>query len=227
MHLSKDFLAGARACLPIAPGMVVFGMIAGVALVGAGLPPWLAGAMSVIVYAGTAQLAALQLYAAGTPLPIILFAGLILNLRMVLYSLTVAPHVAHASRRRKLALSYLLSDNGYAHFAARFAGPPDTRNKVDYLLGACSAIWVMWQAGTAAGVVAGASVPEGWHLEFVVTLTFLALAIAVIRDRALAAAAAAAGIGAVLAYPLPFRLGLLVAVAAGIAAGVAWERWTR
>ena len=108
MHLSKDFLAGARACLPIAPGMVVFGMIAGVALVGAGLPPWLAGAMSVIVYAGTAQLAALQLYAAGTPLPIILFAGLILNLRMVLYSLTVAPHVAHASRRRNLALSYLL-----------------------------------------------------------------------------------------------------------------------
>ena len=227
MPLSKDFLAGARACLPVAPGMIVFGMIAGVAMIGAGLTPWLAAVMSVVVYAGTAQLAALQLYAAGTPLPVILLAGLILNLRLVLYSLALAPHVSGASRRRKLALSYLVSDNGYAHFAARFAGPPDSRGKVDYLLGACSAIWIMWQAGTAAGIVAGASVPDGWHLEFVVTLTFLALAIAVIRDRALAAAAVAAAVAAVLAYPLPFRLGLLVAVTAGIAAGVAWERWTR
>jgi predicted branched-subunit amino acid permease len=225
--LSKDFLAGARACLPVAPGVAAFGVITGVAMVGAGLSPWLAVAMTVIVYAGTAQLAALQLFVAGAPLPVILFAGLVLNLRLVLYSLALAPHVGGLSRRRKLALSYLVSDNGYAHYAARYAGAPDTRSKIDYLLGACSAVWVAWHVGSIAGIAAGARVPEGWHLEFVVTLTFLALAIAVIRDRALAAAAAAAGITAVLAYPLPFRLGLIVAAAVGIGAGVAWERWTR
>ena len=227
MHLSKDFLAGARACLPVAPGVVAFGVITGVAMVGAGLAPWLALLMSAVVYAGTAQLAALQLYAAGAPLPIILFAGLILNLRFVLYSLAVAPHVAGDSQRRKLALSYLLSDNGYAHFAARYSGAPDTGRKVEYLLGACSAIWVAWQVGTLAGIAVGARVPEGWHLEFVVTLTFLALAIAVIRDRALAAAAAVSGVTAIFAHHLPFRLGLIVAVAVGIAAGIVWERWTR
>jgi 4-azaleucine resistance transporter AzlC len=227
LQFSQDFLAGARACLPATPGIAAFGVIMGVATVGVGLSPWLAILMTVIVYAGTAQLAALQLFVAGAPLPVILVAGLILNIRFVLYSLSVAPHVARGSLRRKLALSYLLSDNGYAPFAARFAGAPDTRNKIDYLLGSCTAVWVAWNAGTIAGVVAGARVPEGWHLEFVVTLTFLALAIAVIRDRALAAAALASGVTAVLAYPLPFRLGLIAAAAVGIAAGVVWERWTR
>ena len=227
MSFSTDFLAGARACLPVAPGIAAFGVITGVAMIGAGLSPWLAVAMTVIVYAGTAQLAALQLFVAGAPMPVILFAGLVLNLRLVLYSLALAPHTSGMSLRRKLALSYLVSDNGYAHFAARYGGAPDTRARIDYLLGACSAIWVAWHVGSIAGIAAGARVPEGWHLEFVVTLTFLALAVAVIRDRALAAAAVAAGITAVLAYPLPFRLGLLAAVAAGIAAGIAWERWTR
>lgn len=227
MLLSQDFLAGARACLPVAPGLIAFGTIAGVAMVGAGLSPWLAVVMSVIVYAGTAQLAALQLFVAGAPLPVILVAGLILNLRLVLYSLAIAPHVARDRLRRRIALSYLVSDNGYAYFAARYAGTPDTRDKVDYLLGACSTVWVVWHIGTLAGIVAGARVPAGWHLEFVVTLTFLALAIAVIRDRATAAAAAASGVAAVLAYGLPFRLGLLAAIAAGIAAGMAWDRWTR
>src|SRR5262245_26382735 len=227
LQLSEDFLAGARACLPATPGVAAFGVIMGVATVGAGLSPWLAVVMTVIVYAGTAQLAALQLFVAGAPLPIILIAGLILNIRFVLYSLAVAPHVARGSARRRLALAYLLSDNGYGHFAARYSGAADASGKVDYLLGSCSAVWVAWNAGTIAGVAAGARVPAGWHLEFVVTLTFLALAIAVIRDRALAAAALASGVTAMLAYPLPFRLGLSAAAAVGIAAGLVWERWRR
>jgi predicted branched-subunit amino acid permease len=225
--LSRDFLAGARACLPAAPGLIAFGTIAGVAMVGAGLSPWLAIVMSVLVYAGTAQLAALQLYVAGAAMPVILFAGLVLNLRMVLYSLALAPHVGRESLRRRLALSYLVSDNGYAHFAAHHDGPADTPAKIDYLLGSCSSVWIAWHVGTLAGIVAGARVPEGWRLEFVVTLTFLALAVMVVRDRALAAAATASGIAAVLAYGLPFRLGLFAAIAAGVAAGMAWERWTR
>jgi predicted branched-subunit amino acid permease len=227
LHLSRDFLAGFRASLPVTPGIAAFGLITGVASVGAGLSPWLAVAMTVIVYAGTAQLAALQLFVAGAPLPVIFAAGTVLNIRFVLYSLAVAPHVAGSSLRRRLALSYLLSDNGYAPFAARYSGGPDTTAKIDFLLGSCSGVWVAWHVGAIAGAVAGARVPPGWHLEFVVTLTFLALAIAVIRDRALAAAACASGIAAILAYGLPYRLGLLVAAAVGIGAGMAWERWTR
>ena len=213
--------------LPVLPGVATFGLISGVAMVGSGMTPLTAMAMSVATYAGTAQLAALQLLAAGAPMIVILFAALVLNLRFALYSLSMAPHLRAASTPRKWLYSYLLSDNGYAHFITRYASHPDEGGKVGYYLGACAAIWTTWQAATALGIALGAGLPAQWRLEFTVTLTFFALGISVIRDRALAIAAATAAVTAILAMSLPYRLGLIVAAAAGIAAGVAAERWTR
>lgn len=213
--------------LPVLPGVATFGLISGVAMVGSGMTPLAAIAMSVATYAGTAQLAALQLLAAGAPMVVILFAALILNLRFALYSLSMAPHFRGARTPRKWLYSYLLSDNGYAHFITRYASHPDEGDKVGYYLGACTAIWTTWQVATAVGIALGAGLPARWRLEFTVTLTFFALGISVIRDRALAIAAATAAVTAILAMSLPYRLGLIVAAAAGIAAGVVAERWTR
>ncbi len=167
MQLSPQLLAGARAVLPVLPGVATFGVITGVAMIGAGLSAWGAIAMSVIVFAGTAQLAALQLAAAGASLPVIFFAGLVINLRFALYSLSISRYVGHAPRRLRFALAYLLSDNGYAHAIAR------------------------------------------------------------IRDRPGLAAAFASGAVAIASYSLPYRLGLLLATAAGVAAGLLADRWTR
>jgi predicted branched-subunit amino acid permease len=213
--------------LPVLPGVATFGLISGVAMIGSGMTPFTAMAMSVATYAGTAQLAALQLLAAGAPLVVIFFAALVLNLRFALYSLSMAPHFRSSTTPRKWLYSYLLSDNGYAHFITRYAGHPDESGKVGYYLGACTSIWTVWQASTAIGVALGAGVPTAWRLEFTVTLTFFALGISVIRDKAMAIAAATAAVTAVLAMGLPYRLGLIVAAAAGIAAGLLSERWTR
>jgi predicted branched-subunit amino acid permease len=225
--LSRPFLEGARAVLPVLPGVATFGLISGVAMVGSGMTPLTAMAMSVATYAGTAQLAALQLHAAGAPLTVILFAALILNLRFALYSLTMAPHFRSSTTPRKWLYAYLLSDNGYAHFITRYASHPEEGGKVGYYLGACTMIWTLWQASTALGVAVGAGIPTAWRLEFTVTLTFFALGISLIRDKAMAIAASTAAITAILAMDLPYRLGLLVGAAAGIAAGVVAERWTR
>jgi predicted branched-subunit amino acid permease len=227
LPVSRTFLEGAHAVLPVLPGVATFGVISGVAMIGSGMTPLTAMAMSVATYAGTAQLAALQLLAAGAPMAVILFAALVLNLRFALYSLSMAPHFRADTTPRKWLYSYLLSDNGYAHFITRYASHPDEGGKVGYYLGACTAIWTTWQAATAMGIAVGAGIPAQWRLEFTVTLTFFALGISVIRDRALAIAAATAAITAILAMSLPYRLGLIVAAAAGIAAGVVAERWTR
>ena len=224
---SPNFLAGLRACLPVLPGVAAFGAISGVAMVGAGLSPWLAAVMSVVVFAGTAQLAALQLIAAGAPLGVIFLAGLILNLRFMLYSLSIAPHLQGLPARARWLAGYFLSDNGYAHTIARIASQPAAPGHDEYFMGACTAIWVTWETATIAGIAAGAGIPESWSLEFVVFLTFTALAVASIRDRASAAAAFAAGITAVVGVDLPFRLGLIAAAIAGVTAGVIAERWTR
>jgi predicted branched-subunit amino acid permease len=225
--IPAPFLDGARAVLPVLPGVATFGVISGVAMVGSGMSPLAAMAMSILAYAGTAQLASLQLAAAGAPFVLILVATLVLNLRFALYSLAMAPHLRGGTPRMKVLYSYLLSDNGYAHFVARFTSHPGDPGKVAYYLGACAAIWTTWQAATAAGIGVGSRIPPAWHLEFIVTLTFLALGISVIRDRAMAVAALAAAVVAVLAIDLPYRFGLIAAAAVGIASGMVFERWTR
>lgn len=224
LRLHPQYLAAVKACLPVLPGVVAFAAISGVAMVAAGMPHYMAMAMSVLVYAGSSQLATLQLLASGSPLAIAILAGLVINLRFSIYSLSIAPHLAAASPRWRPLLSYLLSDNGYAMAMRGYERLPDPVGKVWYYFGCCSAIWITWQIGTFAGVVLGTRIPAGWHLEFSIVLTFLAIVVPTIRDRAVAAAACAAGITAVLAWPLPLRLGLLLAVAAGIAAGMLSER---
>jgi predicted branched-subunit amino acid permease len=227
LQISTHHLAGARACLPVLPGVAAFGAISGVAMVGAGLSPSLAAAMSIIVFAGTAQLAALQLVAAGAPLGVTFLAGLILNLRFVLYSLSISPHLRRLPRGTRWLAAYFLSDNGYAHTIARIASRPGDPGHADYFIGACSAIWVTWQTATLAGIIIGAGIPASWSLEFVVVLTFAALAVAAVRDIAGGAAALAAGATALAANGLPFRFGLIAAAIAGVAAGLVAERWTR
>jgi len=203
--------------------VLAFGTISGVAMVAAGMPYYLAILMSVLVYAGNSQLAALQLVSSGSPLVIAILAALVINLRFSIYSLSIAPHLAAAGPRWRPLLSYILSDNGYVLSLRGYERPMEAADKVWYYLGCCAAIWISWQLGTLTGVLLGARIPADWHLEFSILLTFLGIVVPTIRDRAVAAAACAAGITAVFAWPLPLRLGLLLAAAAGIATGMLVE----
>ena len=69
--ISGSFASGARSTLPALPGIFSFGVIAGVALVGAGLSPVAAMAMSLMAYAGSAQLVALQMMVVGAPVVVV------------------------------------------------------------------------------------------------------------------------------------------------------------
>ncbi len=219
-----EFLAGVRDELPIVVGVVPFGMIYGALAVGAGMPPAVAQAASVIIFAGSAQFLTAQLIGGAAPAAVIVASGIIVNLRHLLYSASVAPYVRALPPAWRWSLAYLLTDEAYAVTITRFRrqearGLP-TLHRHWYLLGAGLTLWICWQASTAVGVFFGARVPVGWSLDFALPLTFIALVIPAIRDRAEVAATVAAGVVAVLATGLPFRLGLLFGALAGIAAGV-------
>jgi predicted branched-subunit amino acid permease len=85
------------------------------------------------------------------------------------------------------------------------------------------AIWVTWQAATMLGVFLGAWASEGWSLDFVLPLTFIALAVPAIKDRMTAAAALSAGVAAVFAAALPLNLGLITAALVGVLGGLVAE----
>ena len=219
----SEFVAGARAELPVLFGVVPFGLIYGVVTLAAGMPPALALAMSSIVFAGSAQLIGAELIGAGVPGAIILLTTLVVNLRHVLYSASMAPYLRHLSPRWKAVLAYLLTDEAYAVVISHYEQPGDVAHKHWFFLGAGLALWITWNLSSAAGIFLGAQVPASWSLDLSVPLTFIGLVLPALRDRAMVAAALTAGLTAVAASALPLKLGLIVAAVVGIAAGLLAE----
>jgi 4-azaleucine resistance transporter AzlC len=217
-----DFLAGVRVALPITLGVIPFGMVAGVAAVNVGIPAIHAVAMSVIIFAGASQLAAAELIGRNAPVAVVILTVLVVNLRMMMYSASIAPYFERESARWKAALSYLLTDQAYAVSLLKFRHDGTTSRRW-YFLGVALSLWVVWQAATVVGILLGASVPGGWHLEFTIPLVFLAVLVPAVTDRATLVAAAIGGTTAVAANGLPFDLGLIVAAIVGIAAGLVAE----
>lgn len=201
-----------------------WGMISGVAMVAAGLPPFAAMVLSLLVFAGSSQLAALQLLSAGAALPVALLAGFVINLRFVLFSLSLAPHLRHLSRGRRAWYSHILSDNGYAMSLSYFDKHSSHPDRHLFMHGFGVTLWGSWQIATLVGVVLGAAIPEHWGLGFTVALTFIALVMPQLKYNANIVAAVAAAVTAVLTMSLPFRLGLIVSTAAAIAAGMIAEK---
>ncbi len=222
-----DFLAGLRASLPLLLGVAPFGLVTGVAMSAGGIPPLVAMATSVLVFAGASMLAMTQLFAEAAPAAVIVATALFINLRFMMYSASIRPHLAGLPLRWRALIAYLLADNPYAVCIARFSAHPDDSHgrKLSYYLGVSVPIWLAWQAAVGAGVAAGAQLPAAWKLEFAAPLAFIAISVPLLRDRAMVAAAGCAGVAAVLAHPLPFKLGLALAAAAGIAAGLLAERF--
>jgi predicted branched-subunit amino acid permease len=197
-----------------------FGLVTGVAMVAGGIPPFEAMALSLVVYAGASMLAATQLLAGGAPLVVILATALFINVRFMMYSASIRPHLAALAPPWRLAAGYLLADNAYGLCIARFTEHPDMAGKAGYYFGAAVPVWVTWQAAVGAGIALGTGLPPAWRLEFAAPLAFIALTVPLLRDRAMVAAALAAGATAIAAAGLPMRLGLALAALAGLTAGV-------
>jgi len=235
-----EFLAGVRAELPILVGVMPFGAIFGVLALDAGMTPLAAQCTSWIVFAGSAQIVMTQLISANAPGLVIILTVFVVNLRHALYSASVAPYLRRLTPGWKWLLAYLLTDEAYAVSILYYtqssddpqARPIDSPDQVQvgagdnrhfYLLGSGLALWSTWQASTALGVFLGAVVPASWSLDFTLALTFIALVVPALKERASLAAALSAGVVAVLAFDMPYKLGLLSAALVGILFGLLVE----
>ena len=219
--VAAAFVSGVKAIVPVLLALIPFAVAFGATAMGNGLSALEALGMSVFVFAGAAQLAAIPLLSAGASVAVIVLTVLIVNLRMTLYSASLAPHFRRLPIAWKSLISYLLTDQAYAATITRFDdGETEEPDKRWYYLGVALAIWVTWQAATMLGVFLGAWASEGWSLDFVLPLTFIALAVPAIKDRATTAAALSAGGAAVLAATLPLNLGLITAASVGVLGGL-------
>jgi predicted branched-subunit amino acid permease len=219
----RELIEGARQVAPVLVGTIPFGFVAGVVAVASGLTPVEGIALSVLSFSGIAQLVASQLVAVDSPVLLTIAAAGVVSLRFLMYSAALSPHLAHLGTRWRLLLAYLMTDQSFAMSVAHFSQPGDIRHRHWHFLGSALMLYVSWQLAVVAGVVAGAQVPASWSLDFAVVLCFIALLVPAVRTRADLAAAIVAAAVALAVAGLPYRLSLVVASIAGIAAGMAIE----
>jgi 4-azaleucine resistance transporter AzlC len=224
----SEFTSGLKAQLPILIGVIPFGMIYGVLALEAGLSVAVAQSMSFIVFAGSSQIVATQLFGSSVHGFIIILTLSVINLRHMLYSASMAPYMKPLRPLWKWSLAYLLTDEAYALTITRYQeGELPTENQPDnrhwFFLGTGLALWLTWQLSTAAGIFLGVIIPEHWPLDFTIALTFIALLVPMLKDRAGLIAALAAGILALITLNVPLKLGLVIAALGGIVAGVVAE----
>lgn len=193
-------------------GVAVFvvGASFGAITIAAGLPGWVAVAMSVFVFAGGSQFLAVGLIAAGSPLAAVL-AGLLLNARHLPFGLAVADAVGPGWWRRLLG-SHLLVDESVAFAMTRPAGPE--RQRAYWATG--GTLFVAWNAGNLLGILFGGAVgdTDAYGLDAAFPAGLLALILPSLRDRDTRHVALAGTAIAVLTTPLlPAGAPILLALA--------------
>ncbi|WP_337786095.1 AzlC family ABC transporter permease [Ramlibacter lithotrophicus] len=218
------FREGAVEALPMAIGVVAWGLVAGVAMAKSEMGVPLAILMSVIVYAGSAQIASLPLIAADAPMWVVWATTLCVSLRFMAFSFHYRPYFAHLPRRRRIALSFLMGDTNFVLFARRFSEPRPGEQQEDYFLGSALVTFGAWQVSIITGIVAGHGIPASWGLGFAGTMALLALTCTQLRSPVSSMAAVVAACAAVAAYALPLKLNIIVAIAAAVAVAVLAER---
>jgi len=217
----EEFWEGVRDQGTVAMGIAAWGLMTGVAMVKSGLSVLEALLMTLIVYAGSAQLAAVPMIASGAPLWVILAAACCVNLRFVVFSAHLRPYLMHLPRWQRLATGYVTGDLSYVFFARRYPKPGQTPEELArqqaYLMGNCAVNYLAWMTASLTGIALANAIPTAWGLGFAGILALLGVLSSLASSPLRIVSAGVAGAAAVAAWALPLKLNILVAIACAVA----------
>ncbi|MCV2369523.1 AzlC family ABC transporter permease [Roseateles oligotrophus] len=220
-----EFRRGAREMMGVSLGISAWGLVTGVAMVKSGLSVPLALLMSLVVFAGSSQLAALPLIASGAPMWVLWATAFCVNLRFVIFSVQWRMYFGHLPLLQRMSVGYFAADLNYVAFLKRFPEPKPEPAQLPYYWGGVAWNWASWQIPSIVGILAANHVPTQWGLGFAGVLALLGLAYTLLKDRNTWVSAAVAGCAAVAAYGLPLRLNILVSIAVAVTVGLLMEHW--
>lgn len=181
-----------------------FGFVYGLSARTAGFSPVEASAMSVLVFAGAAQFAAVGYVAGGFSWLGIVLLTAFLNARHLLYSAALAPYFATRPKPERAVMAHLLTDEAFALSITHFRRLGRT-DRWGYWFAAIATTFIPWNLATLAGVLAGGAVPDptrfGLDVVFPAAMAGLAVALATGRRELVAAiVGAVVGVGVSLAW---------------------------
>ena len=176
--------------------------------------------MTLLVFAGSSQLAAIPLIVAGAPVWVILATGFCVNLRFVVFSLHLRPYLMHLPRWQRMFHGYLTADISYVLFTRKHPKPaetpPERLAQEAYLAGNDFLNWASWVVASFVGVALANLIPPSWGLGFAGILCLLGIQCSLASSRMRVLSAAVAGVAAVVAYSLPLKLNIVVAIAVAV-----------
>lgn len=218
-----EFLAGMKATLPLV--IEPFGVIVGALAITSGVSVAGTMALSLLVYAGSAQFIGVGLIAAGASVPVIILTTFVVNIRHALYSATLAPYVKHLPQRWLLPLAHMLTDESFVIASTHYAKAGEVTHRHWYYLASNLTLFFSWQIYTWIGIFAGTRIPDAsrFGLDFAMSVTFIGMMVPLIKTRPILAAVVVASVVAVLTFSMPNKLGLIIAAVAGVIAGVLVE----
>lgn len=217
------FAEGFRSMLATMLGIGAWGLVTGVAMVKAGMSVPLAIFVSLMVYAGSAQLAVLPLLMVGAPLWVVWFTATCVNLRFVILSSMWRHYFGHLRLLHRLTLGYFSGDVIFVTFTHRYPTPEKKPEQLPFFWGAAVANWVFWQVFSIAGILLANVIPLSWGLGFAGVLALMGVLYSMLKDKATWLACVVACGAAVATFALPLKLNILVAIAAAVTAGLLME----
>ena len=225
------FMEAVRDVAPQAPGLAAWGLMTGVAMVNSGLSVFESIAMTLFVYAGSSQLAALPLIAAGAPAWVIVATGFCVNLRFMVFSLHLRQYLMHLPRLERMVHGYLTADISYVLFTQRFANP--SKDPADQLAQAASLagntcmMWVSWISASFAGIFLANIIPTSWGLGFAGTLCLVGILCSLANTHVRIFAAGVAATTAIAAYHLPLKFNIVMAIGVAVILSMSLERFQK
>ena len=210
--LSKKQLFS-KGMFDIAPHMlsvIPFGIICGAIGVELGFNPYLVYAMSIIIFGGASQIVFLQLLSGGASTLVAVTSVGVINSRHLLYGAVLSEYLEKLSFIKKLLISYIVVDQGFAE-SNKFFKKNKTEEYLHYhLIGTGLTMWVCWQIATLTGIILGSFVPEELGLKFAIPLTFIAIVVQDLKKVDHVIVMLVCGISSLLFFDAPFKLYILI-----------------
>ncbi len=181
--ISLDMWRGATLILPLGIGAAVYGFAFGVLAAQVGFPAWGIGLMSIGVFAGSSQIAAVDQFATNGAVAGAVVAGMALNLRYLGIMASLSEVLRATPLMKKLLAVHVTADENWALTMSERARDPSV--DADFLIGSGLMVVVMWTGSTVLGAWIGAGVPDlsGYGLGFAFTAAFIAMARGLWRGR--------------------------------------------
>ncbi|MBO2695948.1 AzlC family ABC transporter permease [Shewanella algae] len=221
LNRGREFLRGTLAVMPLTLAVIPWGILAGSLALETGLSALESQAMSLFVFAGSAQLVALGMIKAGSGLLAILVTTALITSRHLLYAMAMRPAISPLPLRWRLTLGFLLTDE---LFAVANQSKESTLRPW-YALGAGLSFYLGWNLATLAGILASSSMDNlgSLGLDFAIAATFIALVVPRIVNVATALCVLTAMLLSVLCEALAIPGGLLIAAVTAMAVGYIYQ----